>query len=576
MLQDKITQLLKERGYLSEEKIASLVQEAELKHKNFEELLVARKLVEEEKLTEIRGEILNFPYVNLFGRKIDPAILKIVSREVAKNYQIISFGLIEQELKVGVVDPQNFKAIEAIQFLAEEQHLKVKYFIISATSFFAAFRQYETMGAELEEAVEIAKERLVPPAGEEEKVELAGVLRRAPVSKIVSVIIQHAAEGNASDIHIEPIENETRVRYRIDGVLHTSLVLPIYLHPSIVSRIKVLANLKLDETRAPQDGRFREKIGEREIDIRVSTMPLLDKEKVVMRLLETSFKVPTLKELGFRERYVGTIEKNSKKPHGLFLLTGPVGSGKSTTLYAILNLVNREGVNIVTLEDPIEYYVPGINQGQVNPEVGFTFASGLRSLLRQDPNVIMVGEIRDQETAELAVHAGLTGHLIFSTLHTKDVFGVVPRLIDFGIEPFLITATLNAAVAQRLVRKICEHCKEKVSLPVALERNLRQEILGVSRDLLPGSLSLSHPLIFYRGKGCAHCGNSGYKGRTVVSEILEMTDQLAKIILSGYHTDEVRKEAQRQGMLTLRQDAILKALEGITSIEEVVRLTEEQ
>jgi len=468
--------------------------------------------------------------------------------------------------------------MEAIEFLAREKGFTVKYFIISLSSFRDAIKKYEILKKEVEKVLEIAKERFVPEEkGVEEMpaVEIEEAIKKAPVSKMVFMIMKYAVDNKASDIHIEPGFKESRVRYRIDGVLRSRLALPAYIHAAVVARIKVLANLKLDETRIPQDGRIRQVISGRNVDFRVSTLPLMGQEKVVMRVLETATKALSLEDLGFRGRAVEIITREIKKPHGLFLVTGPTGSGKSTTLYTALSMVNREGVNIVTLEDPIEYYIEGVNQSQIRPEIGFTFAAGLRALLRQDPNIIMVGEIRDNETAELAIHAALTGHLIFSTLHTNDAAGAIPRLIDMKVEPFLLSSTLNAIAAQRLVRKICPYCKEKFEPPPDILEKFKSELANVPAKFLPKGFDLNAPITIWRGAGCARCNNEGYAGRIVISEVLEATENLRKIISYGFNIQDLKEEMERQGMITMKQDGFLKVLEGLTTIEEVLRATQE-
>jgi type IV pilus assembly protein PilB len=387
---------------------------------------------------------------------------------------------------------------------------------------------------------------------------------------MVSVILRHAVEGKASDVHIEPVGDETRVRFRIDGILHTSLILPKNVHQSIVARIKVLSNLKIDETRIPQDGRFRMVIDGHDIDYRISTLPLVTNEKVVMRILDTSTNLTNLDHLGFEGKSLDAMKLNISKSHGMFLITGPTGSGKSTTLYALLGVLNEEAVNIVTLEDPVEYFMKGINQSQVNSEVGLTFAAGLRSILRQDPDVVMVGEIRDNETAELGVHAALTGHLVFSTLHTNDAFGAIPRLIDMNIEPFLIASSLNVVMAQRLVRRICSHCVQDTKIPEQLEAEVWDEIGRVEKAAIPPDSNLVKPLKFYRGQGCVRCENTGYKGRVSIAEVLTATPEVQQIIVSkGDILAALRQEFKKQGMFSMKQDGIFKAIRGITTIEEV-------
>jgi len=394
---------------------------------------------------------------------------------------------------------------------------------------------------------------------------------------MVFVILKHAVEGNASDIHIEPVENETRVRYRVDGVLHTSLVLPRYVHSAIVARIKVLSNLKLDETRIPQDGRFRTEWDGRIIDYRVSTLPLFTNEKVVMRILDRAAVVLDLEKLGFEGHTLRLMQESVKKTVGMILLTGPTGSGKSTTLSALLTILNNEAVNIITLEDAVEYYINGINQSQVRADVGLTFAAGLRSILRQDPDVIMVGEIRDNETAELAVHAALTGHLVLSTLHTNDSSGAIPRLIDMKIEPFLITASLATVAAQRLVRRLCPYCQEEAKLPAELKAEIDEEIKLIPESVIKERLGGEMPkeLKFFEGKGCIRCEQTGYKGRVLITEILEMDEALKNVVVGNPTIDEIRRTAKRQKMMSIKQDGILKAIERKTSLSEVIRVTRE-
>ncbi|MBI4121982.1 MAG: type II/IV secretion system protein, partial [Parcubacteria group bacterium] len=388
-------------------------------------------------------------------------------------------------------------------------------------------------------------------------------------------IIKHAVDSRASDIHIEPSEDTSRVRYRIDGIMHDSLLLPAYLHASVVTRIKVLADLKLDETRKPQDGRIRQKLGKSEIDLRVSTLPLVKNEKVVMRVLDTSGKVPTLKDLGYTDKNIKLIESSMNRSHGMFLVTGPTGAGKSTTLYSVLNILNDNTSNIVTLEDPAEFYIPGINQSQVNAEVGYTFASGLRAILRQDPDIMMVGEIRDRETAELSIHAALTGHIMFSTLHTNNALGAMPRLIDMGAEPYLLSATLSNVIAQRLVRKICTHCRVDITLPKEVEKQVRESLAQLPIADQPEVLKSEKPLVVFRGNGCVRCNDSGYRGRVSISEVVVMDDNMKKIIENGAKMYELEEAAKKQEMIGMQQDGFLRCLQGVTTVEEVLRVMQE-
>ena len=570
--------ILLQEKLIDGEKAGVLLAESQKTGKSIEALIDESGQVEEEKLAEAKGKVFNLPYVNLVGREIKYEVLNVISKDVAENNHVVSFEKLDGVINVGILNPGNIAAVEAINFLAKEKNFSVKYFIISSASFRDAVKKYEILKKEVEKVLEIAEERFKEEEKEIEEIptgEVAEVIKKAPVSKMVAMIMKYAVDNKASDIHIEPEFKESRVRYRIDGVLRPRLALPAYIHAAVIARIKVLANLKLDETRIPQDGRIRQVINGRNVDFRISTLPLLDQEKVVMRVLETATKAATLEDLGFRGQAVEIISREIKRPHGLFLVTGPTGSGKSTTLYTALSMVNREGINIVTLEDPIEYYIEGVNQSQIRPEIGFSFAAGLRSLLRQDPNIIMVGEIRDNETAELAIHAALTGHLIFSTLHTNDAAGAVPRLIDMKVEPFLLSSTLNAVVAQRLVRKICTFCKEEIAPPTEVIENIKRELTDMPKKFLPPGVDLNSQLKLWHGVGCARCNNEGYIGRVVISEILEGTENLRRIIAEGFNIKSFNEERKNQGMASMKQDGFLKVLEGLTTVEEVLRATQE-
>ncbi|XOU94470.1 MAG: GspE/PulE family protein [Candidatus Kerfeldbacteria bacterium] len=580
----KILDSLISDGLIDAGKITEL-RVKEKDEKKLLEFLVSNGNISEEDLVKAKGKVLNVNYVELFGKTISPSILNLIPRELADNYHVVAFqknineNAKEAELYVAMVNPGDFKASEAIEFIARENNLKLKYFIISPSGFRYAVKQYSSLDSEVEEAlankVGEDKEQGIDDLMNNEK-GMDKVVKSAPVAKMVNVILKHAVEGGASDIHIEPVENETRVRYRVDGVLHTSLVLPRYVHSAIIARIKVLANLKLDETRVPQDGRFRTEWDGRIIDYRVSTLPLFSNEKVVMRILDRASVVLDVEKLGFEGKSLEIMKEAVKKTVGMILLTGPTGSGKSTTLSALMSIINNENINIVTLEDPVEYYIDGINQSQINADVGLTFAAGLRSVLRQDPDVIMVGEIRDNETAELAVHAALTGHLVLSTLHTNDAFGAVPRFIDMGIEPFLITSSLNTVVAQRLVRRLCSHCIYEVTLPETLQAEVDKHLLQIPDENIILRLGKKPDKFqFFEAKGCTRCENSGYKGRILINEILEIDDELKKVIVSNPTVDALKETAQRQNMISVIQDGILKALEKKTSISEIIRVTKE-
>lgn len=577
--QNKIIDLLKERGLITEKDQASFKKEA-VAGKDVVEIIRKSKEFSGEKITALIAESIGLPYIDLRTTKVEDKKLKVLPEELANNYQLAIFDLKENVLKVAIVDPTNFKAQEAMDYVGREKGYRVEYYLVSRDSLDKILQQYSELKSEVSEALDVAKGKL-----EEKKVETdkeaneeinEEVIKSAPIAKLVSVILKHAVEGRASDVHIEPFSNNCRVRYRIDGELQTSLMLPKYVHSALVSRVKVLANLKIDETRIPQDGRIRLNFSGYDIDFRVSTLPLYEHEKVVMRILDTSSGALALPQLGFEGRNLKIMEENIKKPHGMFLVTGPTGSGKSTTLYSVLNILNQENVNIVTLEDPVEYYLTGVNQSQVRPEVGLTFAAGLRSILRQDPDVIMVGEIRDNETAELAIHASLTGHIVLSTLHTNDAFGAIPRLIDMKVEPFLLASTLNVVAAQRLVRKICSECKAELEVPANIFKEVEEELKKIDKEFWPEELKSSKSIKFYHGKGCEKCNKSGYKGRLAIAEVLANTDALKDIISSGkMDTETLKKEFLTQNLLNIKQDGVLKALRGLTTIEEVMRVTRE-
>ncbi|MFA7319766.1 MAG: GspE/PulE family protein, partial [Parcubacteria group bacterium] len=402
------------------------------------------------------------------------------------------------------------------------------------------------------------------------------ILKDAPVTKLVQVIIGHAIEGRASDIHIEPMDKDYRVRFRVDGTLHINLIIPKEIGPAVISRIKILANLKIDEKRKPQDGRFRTTNNGKEIDFRVSTLPVISGEKVVMRILDKDQGLANIESLGLLGTSLEDVKKSIKETYGMILFTGPTGSGKSTSLYSLLKILNEEERNIITLEDPIEYNLDGLNQSQIKPEIGYTFASGLRTILRQDPNVIMVGEIRDSETAELAVHAALTGHLMFSTLHTNTALGAIPRLIDMGIEPFLLASSLRIVVAQRLVRQVCPNCKKEIAIPASVRKAIAAEVEKISAsELKKYGVDSKTELKFFKGVGCDACNGTGIKGRVAIYEAILVNDNIRAIITEkGGGEELLEKERERLGILTMKQDGILKVVKGLTTIEEIDRVTE--
>ena len=510
--------------------------------------------------------------------------LNFISEDVAKTYSIVSFSKTPAEVHIGMLSP-DLKAMEAVNFLAKESGLKINYYIISRSSFNKALKQYQKIEEEISSALKTKAQSEgddmleLEEENENDNLVDSSDINSAPVAKIVSVIIRHAVDGRASDIHIESTDSESRVRYRIDGILHTSLVLPKHIHNAVVARIKVLAKLKLDETRVPQDGRIRLIISGRRIDFRVSTLPVGKSEKVVMRILDNDFSEVNLEKLGFNKHTVKVIKTNIKKSSGVFLSTGPTGSGKTTTLYSVLNILNKEGVNISTLEDPVEYQIEGVNQSQIRPKIGYTFGTGLRSFLRQDPDIIMVGEIRDEETAELAVHAGLTGHFVLSTLHTNDAIGTILRLLDMGVEPFLLASTLKVALAQRLTRKLCSHCKEKIEIPKDVIDDFNDTLKNVpdkiwKEEMGDKSKEEIKDINIYKPKGCSRCNKTGYKGRLGIGEIIEINESLKRMIEKGNQNITEEQVRENQIFVNLKQDGLLKVLQGKTSLDEVLRVTQ--
>jgi len=566
---------LADNGFVKPEILGELEESGKKGGQSLSQLLVTRQVLEEEDLAKAKAAFFNIPYVDLRRQKIPPPVLSLIPRESIDFYNFAPFDLTEQTLKVAITDPTNLSALQALEFLGQKQNFQVQLYLASETSIGIIIGKKENLKRVVGEALEDikTKEETAKPAAIEQKQAAPQVIEEAPIIKIVDVILSNAIEASASDIHIEPSEKDVRVRYRIDGILHTSLMLPRNILAAIVTRIKILSNLKIDESRLPQDGRFHVDVAKKSVDLRVSILPLIYGEKVVMRILDKTSAVPTLEDLGVRGRALTWINENIKKTHGIFLITGPTGSGKSTTLYSILSILNTTAVNIVTLEDPVEYFIPGVNQSQINPEIGLTFASGLRTILRQDPNIVMVGEIRDKETAELAVHAALTGHLVFSTLHTNNSIGAMPRLIDMGIEPFLLVASVNVVASQRLVRKICAHCKKEQPLTPLLEEELKKGLEGVPEEYFVGFNKKSFKI--FKGEGCDKCGKTGYLGRFGIFEVLPITTEIQELVTAKASAHKLYEAALKIGMITMKQDGIIKILRGETTLDEVIRVTTE-
>jgi len=528
---------------------------------------------------EFEGEI---KYLEKIPKNVPSGVAGIIPKEVAEKYGMAAFSREGNAIGIAMIDPQNINALNVLRFIAEKEKIELKIYAVSEEQLFKIFEEcYSSASDIVKQAVESYKEdkMFVDSSSEEDESKTReNILKDAPVTKLVQVIISHAIEGHASDIHVEPMDRDYRVRFRVDGILHVSLILPGEIGPVVVSRIKILANLKIDERRKPQDGRFRLENEGKEIDFRVSTLPVINGEKVVLRILDKEQGVSNVASLGLIGSAYDNMMNAIKETYGMILLTGPTGSGKSTTLYALLEILNKEERNIITLEDPIEYNLEGLNQSQIKPEIGYTFASGLRTILRQDPNVIMVGEIRDEETAELAVHAALTGHLMFSTLHTNTAIGAIPRLIDMNIEPFLLSSSLRLVAAQRLVRKVCEDCREEEKISEVVRKKVMEELKEVSpEELKKYGVDLGKEPKFYHGKGCNKCGNTGLRGRLAILEVVPVSESIKTIIVEKSGNENlINQERGKMGVLTIKQDGLLKVLKGMTTLEEIERMTEEK
>jgi len=562
-----IVDILVEQGKLSQEK----AEEVKLNFLNtgepLEKIIANKGLVSEEDLTAAKAAYYNVSYVNLTETPSAPKAIAKIPKAVAEGYNLVPISLNEKEniLSIAMVNPLD---LEAIEFVEKKTGCKVKPFMASPSQIKGALvERYEAgLTEEVSAALKEAAPEIVPKVIDIKKI--GQVIREAPIAKIVSTILEFAMRSRASDIHLEPQEDKTRVRYRIDGILHEKLVLPKNVHDALVSRIKILAGMKIDEKRVPQDGRFSFRADKDEVDLRVSSLPTVHGEKIVMRLLKKTGGVPDLPELGLRGRALSNLQEAIDRPHGIIIVCGPTGSGKTTTLYSVLSKINTSKVNIVTLEDPVEYQIQGVNQVQVNPAAGLTFASGLRSFLRQDPNIIMVGEIRDKETAGLAIQASLTGHLVFSTLHTNSAAGSLPRLLDMEAEPFLLASSMSAVVGQRVCRRICPSCKESYNPSSEIIEELKQ-VLGKLWQPKDGDVKL------YKGKGCSNCNNTGYLGRIGIFEVLPVSEKIGRLILERAPASQIEKQAVEEGMVTMKQDGYLKVVEGTSTIEEVKRVAQD-
>jgi type IV pilus assembly protein PilB len=527
-------------------------------------ILLQKNLIDEETYLQAKSQIENVPYISLSQIAISPDVLTYIPEPVARKYKVIPFELDSKtgKLKVAMIEPLDLPLIE---FLEQKSGKEILAYLASENSILEMIETEYATGLSTEVTAALKDTAAVKTI---EDGKLSQIIKEAPIAKIVSTILEYAVRSRASDVHIEPQETKTRVRYRIDGILHEKLALPKSVNEAVISRIKILSDMKIDERRIPQDGRFNFKLGNEEVDLRVSTLPTVHGEKVVMRLLKKTGGIPDLPELGLRGISLNNLQTAITRPHGIILVSGPTGSGKTTSLYSVLSKLNTEKVNIVTLEDPVEYEIVGLNQVQINPAAGLTFASGLRSFLRQDPNIILVGEIRDTETVNLAIQAALTGHLVFSTLHTNNASTAIPRLLDLGAEPFLIVSVLNAVVAQRITRRICTVCKESYTPSIEVCEDIKK-ILG---RLYPED---KKEMMLYRGRGCKECNNTGYLGRIGIFEVVSVSNMIGKLIIERVAAEAIEKQAITEGMITMKQDGYLKVIEGVTTIEEVLRVAEE-
>lgn len=649
---EELKKLVLENHLVPEKKLDEAEKKAAEQKASLQSYLVDKKLITERDLVMIYGQANNIPFIDLSAVELQKDLISRIPEKIAVRYQAVVFGQEEDgSFKLAMTDPLD---IEAVQFIEKELGYASKLYIATAADISNALDIYkEGLSSEISKVIQESAAEISIEESDLKESASAGdvqeIVQEAPISKALNIILEYAVKSRASDIHIEPREGFIQIRFRVDGMLQDTMTLPKTVLSSLVTRIKILSNLRIDEHRVPQDGRIKVKVGVKIISIRVSTLPVIDGEKVVMRLLDESNKAPTLEELGFSGTALLGIKRALSQPHGMLLVTGPTGSGKSTTLYSALSMLNAIEVNISTVEDPIEYRMPGINQTQVNTKTGMTFASGLRALLRQDPDVIMVGEIRDTETAEMAVHAALTGHVVLSTLHTNNAAGCLPRLLDMEVEPFLISSTVNAVIGQRLVRRLCSECKEayeadreqieelidafnldrrfltvsepketiaeakriekehniseriipapenlkdKTSIleqiardPNILTRSLEEseaedtktvrEVIFTNEDQSKGNSREELRLVLYRPRGCKKCGNTGYSGRLGVYEVLEVNEEIGKMIVGRSSTDELEKAAVKNGMVTMAQDGFIKSLIGVTTVEEIMRVTRE-
>ena len=576
-VQSKLVDLLVNEGLVSANVLADAQQAAVAQSAPLMGLLTQRGIVDDELLTHAIAQVSGVPYVNLSSTIIDQKVLGLLPEDIAERFMAVPLAEVQNRLAVAMIDANN---VQAVDYLANRIQRPLKVFMASEAGVRHVLDQYKTDLSSVDAAAEAsqADER------DSERSNVKTIVQDSPISKALSTILEYAVKTRASDIHIEPLEKALKIRCRVDGVLREIMQLPKSIEPALVSRIKILSNLKIDEHRVPQDGQFAVNVGGKEVDLRIAISPVVWGEQVVIRLLDKSGNSFDLEQMGYAGRALRTIRKGVKRPNGMILTSGPTGSGKSTSLYALIKEIKDDAVNIVTLEDPVEYKMDGVNQIQVNGDVGLTFASGLRSILRQDPDIVMVGEIRDSETANLAVQAALTGHLVFSTLHTNSAAGVLPRLLDMGIEPFLIASTVNTIIGQRLVRRVAAKRDSYQSNPVETQNILTtighllpktaQEVASVSEDLGYKDLPLAgqNAYTLVKGKDTPQSPR-GYSGRAGLYEVMDVTEDIQNLIVKRSTSAEIQRMAIAQGMVTMRQDGYLKALQGLTTLEEVNRVT---
>jgi len=574
-IQDKLIELLVNEGLIEKSVIDDALKRASESGKPLFSLLSEEGLLDNELLVHGVAQVSGVPYVNLSNSVISQDILSLLPSDVAERFMAVPLAEVQNRLAVAMIDANN---VQAVDYLSNRIQRPIKVFMASEESVRHVLDQYKTDLSSVNVAAQASQEESLSEAGN-----IKTIVQDSPISRALSTILEYAVKSHASDVHIEPLEKALKIRCRVDGVLREIMQLPKSIEPALVSRIKILSNLKIDEHRIPQDGQFAVNVAGKEVDLRIAISPVVWGEQVVIRLLDKSGSSFNLEDMGYAGRALRTIRKGIKRPNGMILTSGPTGSGKSTSLYALIKEIKDDAVNIVTLEDPVEYKMDGVNQIQVNAEVGLTFASGLRSILRQDPDIVMVGEIRDNETANLAIQAALTGHLVFSTLHTNSAAGVLPRLLDMGIEPFLIASTVNTIIGQRLVRRVARRRDIYQSSPLETQAireavggllpQTREQVAQYAQDLGYESLPLATQASFALAKGKDTPQTPrGYAGRAGLYEVMDITEEIQNLIVKRATSAEIQRMAIQQGMITMRQDGYLKALNGITTIEEVNRV----